>query len=184
MYVDDNDIFVTSDRHDQVTDIIQKSQQCITKWKENLSITGGIVRPDKCSWVLIDFKWTIATYEYKTIPDSPAEIYLADENGNVEQVKRVSPATAVLGLGIYLAADGNEKKQFEYMEQSITSWLNRLTLSPLPPSMNFQAMHTRILRTLFYPLPVTCLKSNNAAALKYHYILNPSQNVASAPRLH
>ena len=52
------------------------------------------------------------------------------------------------------------------MEQSITSWLNRLTLSPLPPSMNFQAMHTRILRTLFYPLPVTCFEKQQCRRLE------------------
>lgn len=52
------------------------------------------------------------------------------------------------------------------METSITTWLNKLNLSPLPPSMNFQAMHTRIFRTLFYPLPVTCFDKQQCRLLE------------------
>lgn len=55
MYVDDNDIFVTSDHVHQVQDIIHRTQDCLTTWKHTLAVTGGVVCPSKCSWVLIDF---------------------------------------------------------------------------------------------------------------------------------
>lgn len=55
MYVDDNDIFVTSTQHDGYEDVVHRSQQCLNIWKDTLQVTGGIVRPSKCSWVLIAF---------------------------------------------------------------------------------------------------------------------------------
>ena len=82
MYVDDNDIFINSSRINQIADIKHKAQQAITFWKEALHVTGGVVRPSKCSWVLVDFAWNGPEYRYKTIRDVPGDIYLDDENGN------------------------------------------------------------------------------------------------------
>lgn len=50
MYVDDNDIFVTSDNANPEADIITKSQHVVTVWKRTLNVTGRVVRPIKCSY--------------------------------------------------------------------------------------------------------------------------------------
>ena len=60
MHVDENDIFVTSERANQVQDIVPKTQEYLTTWKQTLAITGGVVRPIKCSWALINLSGLLA----------------------------------------------------------------------------------------------------------------------------
>ena len=119
MYVDDNDIFVTSNKTNQIADIIQKSQLCITSWRDTSSVTGGIVRPIKCSWTLLDYQWNGAEYTYKSQNELPADIHLQNEHGELEALKRVSPHTAVKGLGVLLVASGCEDSQMTRLENSI-----------------------------------------------------------------
>ena len=76
LYVDDNDIFVTSDKVDEIRDIFQRTQECISMWKETLKVAGGVVRPIECCWILVDFAWNGKNYKYKSMRDSPGFIYI------------------------------------------------------------------------------------------------------------
>ena len=110
MYVDDNDIFINSSRINQIADIKHKAQQAITFWKEALHVTGGVVRPSKCSWVLVDFAWNGPEYRYRTLWDVPGDIYLDDENGNRRALERNNPTVALEGLGVYLQPAGSDQQ--------------------------------------------------------------------------
>ena len=156
MYVDDSDIFITvDDGPHQITRTVHNAQQCINMWKRNLQVTGGVVRPDKCSLVLIDFEWYNGEYKYKSIRELPATIKLDDEQGQPQILERIEPTTGVKSLGVYLQVDGSDHDQIKYMLESITAWLQQLNTSFLPANMNLQAMFTRISRTLIYLLSTT-----------------------------
>ena len=53
MYVDDNDIFVTSTHTDQLPDVIRRSQQSLNTWRKTLQVTGGVVRPKNVAGSLL-----------------------------------------------------------------------------------------------------------------------------------
>ena len=166
MYVDDNDIFITSDRINQIEDIRHKAQQAITFWKEVLHVTGVVVRPSKCSWVLLDFSWNGSKYRYKRISEVPGTLELGDENGNRLCLRRNEPTTSLEGLGVFLQPAGSDADQFMYLSQKITRWLGQVQLSTLPASLNFNALHTRILRTIHYPLVTTCFSKEQCHRLE------------------
>ena len=166
MYVDDSDIFINSTCTNQIEDIKIKSQHAITFWKEALHVTGGVVRPSKCSWVLVDFAWNGSQYRYKDKMDLPGDIFLEDETRTRRALKRNNPSVALEGLGVYLQPKGNDDQQYSYMMESIQKWKAQLLHSTLPPSFNFNAMHTRIIRTLYYPLPTICLTSEQCKSLE------------------
>lgn len=128
--------------------------------------TGGIVRPDKCSWVLIDFEWHNGQYKYKSIQDLPATIQLEDDNDVLQALECIEPTTGVKSLVIYLQVYGSDKDQIKYMVESITSWIQQLNKSFLPANMNLQAMFTRISRTLIYQLSTICLSENDCTHLE------------------
>lgn len=95
MYVDDNDIFVTSERTNPEADIIAKSQHIVTIWKRTLNVTGGVVRPIKCSWVFIQFRWINRKWEYLSSNDLPGTIQLEDDGGRMVDLKRIEPGAGV-----------------------------------------------------------------------------------------
>ena len=111
MYVDDNDIFVTSDSTHPEADIIAKSQHAVTIWKKTLNVTGGVVRPTKCSWVFIQFRWLNGQCEYLSSNDLPGSIQLEDDDGQLVDLKRIEPSVGVKSLGVISTATGNEEKQ-------------------------------------------------------------------------
>ena len=166
MYVDDNDIFVTSTHNDPIPDVIGRSQQSLTTWRQTLQVTGGVVRPIKCSWVLISFDWRDSEYYYKTIAQAPAELTLENERGDMEVVRRIEPHTSVKSLGVFLQTTGGDDDELEYMTTNITTWLDMINLSTLPYTINLRSLHTRIIKTLIYPLPTMCLTQEDCVALE------------------
>ena len=166
MYVDGNDIFITSDRINQLEDIRQKAQQAITFWKEALHVTGGVVRPSKCSWVMIDFSWNGSNYRYKRISELPGTLELEDERGTRLSLQRNEPTTSLEGLGVYLQPAGSDNDQHEYLSGKITKWLDQVQISSLPALLNFNALHSRILRTIHYPLATTCFTKDQCKRLE------------------
>ena len=119
MYVDDNDIFVTSIRTHPEADIIAKAQHIVTIWKKTLNVTGGVVRPIKCSWAFIQFQWINGELQYMTERDLPGVIHLEDDNGEMVALKRIEPHVGVKSLGVITSIDGNECKQLERMHNFI-----------------------------------------------------------------
>ena len=69
-------------------------------------------------------------------------------------------------MGVYLQPVGSDQQQIDTMIESIKKWKTQLQHSTLPPSFNFNAMHSRIIRTLFYPLPTTCLNHDQCKQLE------------------
>ena len=166
MYVDDNDIYVTSSRTNKLVDVVNQSQHNLRTWKQLLEVTGGVVRPKKCSWGLVAFKWHNGDYEYCTTLDHPATLYLEDEDGVDKALDRIEPDEGVKSLGVYTQLDGEEDSEIEYLEGKITLWNSMIKHSPLPANMNLQAMLTRITRTVCYPLPATNLTMPQCRALE------------------
>ena len=157
IYVDDTDMFITSNSTNAVDDIVRKAQQILFMWRDSLRITGGVVRPDKCSWLLVDFKWNNGICSYQSASDHYAQLRLDDAEGNVVPLDRIEPQTGVKGLGVVLQADGNEDSEIGLLETRIEKWKTQITSSFLPAYMNLNALHTRITKTISYPLPATCI---------------------------
>ena len=64
--MDDTDFIITgsSDNEDS-TSITLQSQHAMFLWSALLHATGGSLRPEKCRWTLIDYKWTAGVPRYK-----------------------------------------------------------------------------------------------------------------------
>ena len=98
--------------------------------------------------------------------DLPGVIHLEDDNGDMVALKRIEPHVGVKSLGVITSIDGNECKQLERMHNFIIQWNTSLNDGKLPHALNFQAMNTRITRTLLYPLPATALNETECASLE------------------
>ena len=65
LFVDDTDFIVTgTTAHEDSTSILLYSQHALFIWSALLHATGGSLRPEKCRWTLIDFKWKAGIPSY------------------------------------------------------------------------------------------------------------------------
>ena len=57
VFVDGTNLIVIGDKEDSVEEVCTKQQQVMLCWKKKLEITGGVLKPSKCYWYLVDFFW-------------------------------------------------------------------------------------------------------------------------------
>ena len=76
------------------------------------------------------FKWRPdGSWRYTKVDERKVDLTMPDHNNNVEIVDRFESHEGKMGLGIYLAPDGNNKKQVEYMKDKTTEWCNKIKSS-------------------------------------------------------
>ena len=64
-FIDDTELFVMS-QQDDIKEISNRLQRLFVEWKNTLVVTGGEMRPEKCSWSLISFDYINGKYSYSS----------------------------------------------------------------------------------------------------------------------
>lgn len=83
-------------------------------------------------------------------------IYIDNENDVRHEIKRKEPWIPVKNLGIHTVVTG--------CEDEVKSWLDVIDYSTLSPSLNTNALLTRITKIIEYPLPTTCFSEKQCRA--------------------
>ena len=101
MYVDDTDIMLTDiTGFDTVEDVFLRAQKAAKIWQQAVKDSGGAVRPEKCYWSIIDFKFTAGRWRYLKFNEFQGVIQVKDTNDRYQIVKRKDLRTAREGLGV------------------------------------------------------------------------------------
>ena len=157
MYVDDTDILLSDiSGHDTLHDVFKRALRAARTWEEAVLVSGGAVRPKKCYWSAIDFRWKNGNWSYMPMKDFQDEIWVKDTTGTPKQVARFDVDNSKDGLGIHINPNGKMNKQIEYVGQKITKWIKKLKPSPLSKHHTYIAANTAIFRTIIYALPASC----------------------------
>ena len=80
--------------------MIQKTEKGLQIWKDSLTVTGGSVRPEKCSWILICFRWENGRLVYCKTRDAPASVRIRDDDNVYIPLSRIEPDEGVEGLWV------------------------------------------------------------------------------------
>lgn len=147
-FVDDTELFIMHPDDDD-NKLIRRAQIALQLWKELLNITGGIMRPAKCSWTMMSYK--PGSLKFKSIPEVPGSITLVNEKGNMETLSRYDHTHPREYLGVIQTTSGSEEAQLEKLRNSIIQWNAMIKNSRLPPVMNMEATLCKIHKTLTYP---------------------------------
>ena len=62
-------------------------QKAVDMWEASIKTTGGAIRPNKCYWYVVDFKWKDSEWDYMTSSDLPATLMVKDTNGIRHPIK-------------------------------------------------------------------------------------------------
>ena len=128
MYVDDTDILFTAKNGESIHDVQQDAQMIIRKWCDMLWISGGCLRPNKCWWYAIDFKWkNDGTWRYSKIADVDGTLKIPDHERIDQEVVQKEPHEGLKGLGVLLYPDGDDSDQFEELMGKVRTWSSHIS---------------------------------------------------------
>ena len=102
MYVNDADILLSAHNyHESVDSLVRRTQHAANIWRIGAEQTGAALRPEKCQWYLITFRWKNGKPLFNSIAQTPAQIVQRDTNGVEQVVTRCEVSDSIKGLGIY-----------------------------------------------------------------------------------
>ena len=76
---------------------------------------GGVLRPDKSYWYILDYKHSDNQWRYKSIKQLPGVITVIVADGTRQTLLRLEPKEAKETLDICISMDGNSKDQLEHL---------------------------------------------------------------------
>ena len=134
LFVDDTDLtHLDMRRNETITEAHDCFQRSITNWGKLLIATGGALKPVKCSYYLISFKWNKeGIWSYATNEsDERWDIHVPLVNGEAAPIEHLSVDSAVKTLGNMTCPSGSNKAAITRMKSQCEEWFNRLTLGSL-----------------------------------------------------
>jgi len=129
-FVDDTDIIHSAnDPHTCPFEVLQQAQTALDTWEGILRATGGAIGVedgDKAFWYFLDFKFTANEWKYKNSQDLPGELVARNFDDTICPLARLNPSIARETLGIFLAMDGNQRAQIEYLKSKARTYSEQL----------------------------------------------------------
>jgi len=99
-------------------EVIPLMQVALSLWEQGLCTMGGALVPEKSFWYLIDFRWQGSKWKYTTYETEPGELLMKDHTQQEKPIQWLANI-AQCTLGVYLAPDGNNKRQIQILLQKI-----------------------------------------------------------------
>jgi hypothetical protein len=113
----------------------------------------------------VDFAWHAGNWRYKKIIECPGDIKVKNIEGDIELIRRIETDEAEETLGIFIAPDGNRRRQVEKMIKLGKDWVENMKAGRLSRSEIWTAWQSTIGRTLVYPLPALNLTQQECLAI-------------------
>ncbi len=142
-FVDDTDV-IESKPNKTYMETASNLQMAVNHWEGGLKATCGAIVPEKTFWYLIDFQWSSGSWYYKSIADCPASIYINDINGCRKELRRCQVDDAQETLGVYLAPDGNTRRQHRKMTDLAIEWADCMRTGKIPKDDAWLAFNSTI----------------------------------------
>ena len=138
-FVDDTDLVYSAfDSEEELEDITPIMQNSIHTWEGGLRATGGALVPEK-SWVYpIKYIWNEqGDAKLETIDNLDVHFTVKDATQTSKTLPLTSPTTAKETLGVFLAPDGSQTTQVEYLKKKTTQWAEKSALITFHRTMRY-----------------------------------------------
>ena len=134
IFVDDTDlIHFRMDKDQDVIETFYHMQEAITSWGKLLLATGGALKPSKCFFHLISFKWNKAgVWSYDDNEENEeyrARVPLAD--GSFGDIEHLGVNTPIKTLGSMTCPTGCNKGSIKYMLAKGNAWKDMISAGHL-----------------------------------------------------
>ena len=123
LFVDDMDLLAMGKGPESsADDVILNLQAAMLLWQKSLEVTGGSLRPDKCSWGVLAYKYKQGKPHIRTIRSLPAKVGILSPDGSMEAITRVPASEGITVVGVVQALDGKMKPQVDKLQSCTNKW--------------------------------------------------------------
>jgi len=82
-------------------------------------------------WYLIVFKWQNLAWSYKTTKEVKGHLQVTSASGTHITIPRLEPWEAQQTLGVWLAPDGNNDAEVQYLSQVTAEWHTKMATAQI-----------------------------------------------------
>lgn len=128
LFVDDADLIHLDMEHDEsVYEAHDAMQDSIINWAELLIASGGSLKPTKCFYHIISFKWKKdGTWDYEHHEEGEEyDMAVPMGDGTIAYIEHASVDTAKETLGVYTCPSGKCDVQLKNMQGKAQEWLDK-----------------------------------------------------------
>lgn len=108
IFVDDVDLVTIGKETDTIEQVITRQQIANKKWEYLLEITGGALKPTKCYWYLVDFKWTQGECQYVYTTNQRCDIQ--GEGEELQYISNLQVGESRENMGLWQNLDGDNRR--------------------------------------------------------------------------
>eukprot|EP00956_Cyclotella_meneghiniana_P010715 scaffold14988_cov36-Cyclotella_meneghiniana.AAC.2 len=136
LYVDDTDlVHLNLAEEESVAEAHAALQRAVYSWSDLLIATGGALKPEKCFYYLISFKWDRkGKVVYEDNEKNPAySLRVKLPSGETEKITHLSADKELVTLGVPSCPSGKSEPSMALMKEKALEWANLSRGSKLPP---------------------------------------------------
>jgi hypothetical protein len=134
LFVDDTDLFHLDMRRTKTAlEAHTCLQELVINWGKLLLATGGALKPAKCSYYLLSFRWKAdGTWAYEINEANPdLSIGVPMSDGSLEEIDHLPCSNALKTLGSMTCPIGSNTAALNRMQQQGQEWMDKVLASKL-----------------------------------------------------
>ena len=167
-FVDDTDIVAALENRNDPEATMCRMQEVVNGWEGVAKSTGGALAPDKSWFYLINFDWQDGKWSYSKMEQGEYGHISARDSTNVRRdLKYLDPSMAQEMLGVFLAPDGNNKKQIEEFKKKTVKIGEMIRSGHLDKNEAWTAMNTVAIKSIEYALPALTLTEKDCISVMW-----------------
>ncbi|KAL3788945.1 hypothetical protein HJC23_000229 [Cyclotella cryptica] len=180
LYVDDTDLLHMTSPNTSEASFFQQIQEATTYWAYLLQATGGNLKPEKCYWYFLTYKFVQGKPLLKPLRDiSHYDLCIPQPGAPSVSISLKDSGKASEVLGVWASPSGLGTSQLDHMLAKGRKWSRRVLHSALRPSEVWHSFRTQALPSVRYGLLVlmNSPKEVDDAFGSWYYTLLPSLGV-------
>jgi hypothetical protein len=157
------------------SEVVESLQALVLTWQAGLHSMGGALKPKKCSWSLLSYKFIDRKPTIETPHACPAQIFLQTPKGIPTEIKRVPALEGIMAVGVVQVLNGKMKPQVNKLKEKVVKWATRVKEGWMDHPLAWTCLRTMIWPSLAYPLRICSMSKpqGNAIVLKFYQSLLP-----------
>ena len=164
--MDDTNLLAYGDSPESVpADVVNALQATVLTWQQGLSVTGGSLKLDKCSWSLLAYHFKQGRPQIHTPRSFPADIFILSPTGTLAKVKRVPASEGIMVVGVVQALNGKMKPQVDALQEKAELWAKNVKEQWMNRRLAWTCLRTMIWPSLAYPLRACSMTKTQGDAI-------------------
>jgi hypothetical protein len=115
-------------------------------------------------YYLVDFRWNRGTWSYE-LSHEMQPLQIRNLDGELQDVEQVPITEARKTLGVHLAPDGSNTKEFQMLCEKAQTWADNIQIHKLSRKFAWQSLQSTIMAQLSYPLQATTMSPDQCARI-------------------